>query len=137
MCTVVKCERLLRFVCVVTCLLHAAVFVRAEVGYRCRGRQLNMCLGFRGSGLASCHHHRWPQRSLSLSSSLSFFISRAPSLRFHTVPLLSPCSPSTLTLPLLFFSNRHVFVKGHVFSRRGVFSSMFCNRGRPKVWASQ
>ena len=62
------------------------LFVEAVLDYHCRKRQLGMCLGSVGSGLACCQAYRWPE-----SQSLFFSFSGCLVPLTHKLPLfLSP-----------------------------------------------
>lgn len=68
--------------CVFVCGSTGLLFVEAVLDYHCRERQLGMCPGSVGSGLARCQTHRWPEsQSLffllfcSLTNSLPLFLS--------------------------------------------------------------
>lgn len=69
--------------CVFVCGSTGLLFVEAVLDDHCRKRQLGMCLGSVGSGLARCQTHRWPESQslffLRLSCSAH---SQAPSLSF-------------------------------------------------------
>lgn len=81
--------------CVFVCGSTGLLFVEAGLDYHCRKRQLGMCLGSVGSGLAFCQTHRWPESQslffLWLSCSTH---SQAPSLSFSfssgPLPSLTP-----------------------------------------------
>lgn len=93
--------------CVFVCGSTGLLFVEAALDYHCRERQLGMCLGSVGSGLAHFQTHRWPKSQslfflwLSCSAhsqapSLSFSFSSTPPLPTH------PPIPSQMkTFPLV------------------------------------
>lgn len=88
--------------CVFVCGSTGLLFVEAVLDYHCRKRQLGMCLGSVGSGLALCQTHRWPESQslffLWLSCSAH---SQAPSL-FFLFLLYPPSLPSQMkTFPLV------------------------------------
>lgn len=89
------------FMCGSTGLL----FVEAVLDYHCRKRQLGICLGSVGSGLACCQAYRWPESQslffLWLSCSTH---SQAPSLSFSFSSTPHPPPPFPLqikTFPLV------------------------------------
>lgn len=85
--------------CVFVCGSTGLLFVEAVLDYYCRERQLGMCLGSVGSGLAFCQTHRWPESQSLFFLWLSCSVrSQAPSLAFSS----TPPSPSQMkTFPLV------------------------------------
>lgn len=88
--------------CVFVCGSTGLLFVEAGLDYHCRKRQLGMCLGSVGSGLALCQTHRWPESQslffLWLSCSTH---SQAPSLSFSFSSSPLPCPSQIKTFPLV------------------------------------
>lgn len=67
--------------CVFMCGSTGLLFVEAVLDYYCRKRQLGMCLGSVGSGLAVGQTHRWPEsQSLSFSGYLVPIAHKPPPL---------------------------------------------------------
>lgn len=87
--------------CVFVCGSTGLLFVEAVLDYHCRKRQLGMCLGSVGSGLAGRQTHRWPESQslffLWLSCSAH---SQALSLSFFLF-LLYAHPPQMKTFPLV------------------------------------
>lgn len=88
--------------CVFVCGSTGLLFVEAFLDYHCRERQLGMCPGSVGSGLARCQTPRWPESQslffLWLSCSAH---SQTPSLSLF-LSLLPPPLPSQMkTFPLV------------------------------------
>lgn len=88
--------------CVFVCGSTGLLFVEAGLDYHCRKRQLGMCLGSVGSGLALCQTHRWPESQslffLWLSCSTH---SQAPSLSFSFSSNPLPYPSQIKTFPLV------------------------------------
>lgn len=88
--------------CVFVCGSTGLLFVEAGLDYHCRKRQLGMCLGSVGSGLALCQTHRWPESQslffLWLSCSTH---SQAPSLSFSFSSSPLPYPSQIKTFPLV------------------------------------
>lgn len=85
--------------CVFVCGSTGLLFVEAVLDYHCRKRQLGMCLGSVGSGLARFQTHRWPESQslffLWLSCSAH---SQAPSLSLSPLPPPLPLQMKTFPL---------------------------------------
>ena len=93
--------------CVFVCGSTSLLFVEAGLDSHCRKRQLGMCLGSVGSGLARCQTHRWPESQSLVFRWLSCSAhSQAPPLSFSfssTTHTPTPHQPSSQmkTFPLV------------------------------------
>lgn len=73
--------------CVFVCGSTGLSFVEARLDFHCRKRQLGMCKGSVGSGLAWSQTHRWPKSQSLFFHWLSCSAhSQAPSLSFSFSP---------------------------------------------------
>ena len=76
--------------CVFVCGSTGLLFVEAGLDYHCRKRQLGMCLGSVGSGLACCQTHRWQEsQSLFLSLAILLCSLTSPPPQMKTFPLVN------------------------------------------------
>lgn len=88
--------------CVFVCGSTGLLFVEAVLDYYCRKKQLGMCLGSVGSGLAGRQTRRWLESQSLFSLRLSCSVpSQAPSLPSFLLYNTPPPSSQMKTFPLV------------------------------------